>query len=750
MNLFFVLPFISLVGGILTLTYHFKKENTNLLSNVFVFISLLIAIILVEKLDNSANYSFELFKNNQLNLIIKLQIDNLTIVMLLLINFISFIIHRYATYYLASDITQGRFMGQLSILTAAVSLLVMSGNLLTAFIAWQFIGLSLYLLLNHYHYDDYANKAAKKKFIINRVGDLSFLSAVVLCYKYFGNSDFNCINSVANILISTLIPIHIATLIGCLVFIAVMTKSAQFPFHIWLPDTMETPTPVSAIMHAGVINAGGVLLTRMHTILEMSPYTCNFIFTIGIISILTAAFFMLSQSDVKKQLAYSTMGQMGFMVVQCSLGLYAAAIFHLIAHGFFKAFLFLSSGNNLKYKPNDKKQIHKCSTKILTVVIFFILLGLFGKYLSQINHLNDATLISSGFISLTLANIFNAIVELEQGRLQKIMLILIMILATVLYGYFSVSFTNLLGVSTTNSISSKIDAYKLTILLFIIFLQILMWLKPKEKRILPKKINLFVYHLSRNKLFIEELYRNIFVNPYRRFGDFVNIGFTTGAGIAIFLSMICYLIYITNLGIGYHTPSILIILICQIIFIVLITSANRALNIRRLNINILIAQISLADIGIFAEHAINNSLLFFQIINSALIYLSLEMLFSKKYSVKHNNNLEKNTLSFSNMYFCFLLFLWIGLPGTATFISEINIMYVLSNTNLWLLFITGIGFIMLAIAILHALQEHVFASTSKNSLVMEVSPVKHAFIIFSIFFNIINGINPSWLLTKLN
>ncbi len=743
MNLFFLLPFIPLSGGILTLIYHFKKENTNLLSNVFIFISLVITLLLLQNIGINKTYSVLFFHNNDLNLIIKLQIDNLTIVMLLFINFISFIIHRYSTYYVASDITQGRFMAQLSILTAAVSFLVMSGNLLTAFIAWQFIGLSLYLLLNHYHYDDYANKAAKKKFIINRVGDLSFLSAVVLSYKYFNTSDFNFINTFTNTTLSIPSITHISTVIGILVFIAVMTKSAQFPFHIWLPDTMETPTPVSAIMHAGVINAGGFLLTRIHPILDLSPFTSNFIFTIGVLSILTASFFMLSQSDVKKQLAYSTMGQMGFMVVQCSLGMYTAAIFHIIAHGFFKAFLFLNAGNNLSRSPADHNIKTRLGNKLLTVIIFVLLCLAFGKYLAFTNNLNNATLISSCFIVITLATILSGIFALNSKKFEQIILISVVVLLTGCYYYFE-SFISSIVMHNIHVNVNRLDYYKLAITSCLIILQIIIWLKPQGK-------NLYLYHLSRNKLFIEELYRNILLHPFRKIGDYLSKLFTTTYGMVIFLSMILCLIYLAIMGFVQHTPSVINILTCQLIFIVLVTSANRAIDIQRVNLNIFIAQLSIMDIGLYTANSISYSLLIFQIINSGLIFLSLQLLFNNtKDDVNNKCHLTKNTLNFSNMYFCVLFFLWIGLPGTATFISEINIFYTIANTHDWLLFVTAIGFVILAIAILHSLQEHVFSSTNKDSLVAKISPLKHGFIVFTILFNIGNGINPIWLLTKLS
>lgn len=749
MNLFFALPVIPLLGGILTMVYHFRKENTNLLSNVFIFMSLLLSIVMLRYLGINSQYAFSLFEIDKLDLIIKLKIDNLSIIMLLLINFISFILHRYSTNYLASDVTQGRFMAQLSILTASVSFLVISGNLFTAFIAWQFIGLSLYILLNHYHYDDYANKAAKKKFIINRLGDLSFLVAVILCYKYFGNSDFDCIyNSFNPSVGSHGISINLNTLIGALVFMAVMTKSAQFPFHIWLPDTMETPTPVSAIMHAGVINAGGILLTRIHFMLGMSNFLCDIIFTIGIMSILTSVFFMLSQSDVKKHLAYSTMGQMGFMVVQCSIGLYSAAIFHLVAHGFFKAFLFLSAGNNLKYSSLLEKHEPSIIFRMIVPVIFTILLVLSYYYLYNSNNLNNATIISGAFISLTIANIFSEIIKLEQDFIQKLILITLMVFGVFLYYYLSISLANILNIFNTTA--DNIDWYKISILVIVFLLQLAVWLKPNGSLLKSGKIQLYLFHLSRNKLFIEDFYRKVLVNPYRKIGDVLSNNLNTQIGKISLITTICLLIYAAYFGIEHQTQSNIIILISQLVFIILIASANRALNIRLLNLYLLIAQVCLVNMGLFATKPVSHTLLYFQIINSFLIFISLEMLLSRKNLSKTTIDLQKNTLSFGNMYFSILLFLWIGLPFTATFISEISVIYAIATTNLYLLIIISCGLVMLAIAILHALQEHVFAAASKNSLVNEISLSKHGFIIFSIAFNVINGIDPSWLLIKLS
>ncbi|MFN8769745.1 MAG: proton-conducting transporter membrane subunit [Neisseriaceae bacterium] len=749
MSLFFFIPFVPLLGGLLTLTYHFRDENTNLLSNVFIFISLILSLFLA--LDGYKNiyYSLNFFEVNNINFVIKLQIDNLTITMLLLINFISFIIHRYSTSYLASDITQGRFMAQLSILTASVSFMVMSGNLLTAFLGWQFIGLSLYILLNHYHYDDKANKAAKKKFIINRVGDLSFLCAVILCYKYTGNSDFDCLlNKSVNILIFSTCSASLNTIVVCLIFIAVMAKSAQFPFHIWLPDTMETPTPVSAIMHAGVINAGGFLLTRIHSMLNNSNFATQIIFTVGIISIITSSFFMLTQSDIKKQLAYSTMGQMGFMVVQCSLGIYSAAIFHLIAHGFLKAFLFLSAGSNIKDTNEFNQRSQPKIIRLFFLMMFLLTFGMFYHYYSKNIQLSDAAIISSAFISLTLATIFYEVIKLQQSVYNKIILSLLTILIIYLYRCFSLTLSSFLNID--NSVQNNIDFYKLTILFVVLLIQLIVYLSLGSAKQITNKLNLWIYHLSRNKLFIEELYRNILINPYRKIGDTISQVFSLKIGSFLIVIIMFILIYFASLGLNYTLNSLPIVIFNQLIFIIFVSAANRALNIRSLNIYILIAQLCLINMGLFSYMPVKHELVYYQIINSILIFASIEVLINNK-NDNVLNNFADNKLSFSNMYFTILLFLCIGMPSTASFISEINVLYSLANTQLWLLAIVSIGFIMLAIAILHALQEYVFSSNASNyKLKVQLSSLEHMFLIFSIFFNILSGIYPSLLLSKLS
>lgn len=752
MNLFFILPLIPLLGGSLTLIYHFRNQSTNLMTNVFILLSLFTSILLIKQFNHPLFLNIPFIIGNNHDFTIKLQIDNLSIIMLLLINFVSFIIHRYATNYLASDVTQGRFMAQLSILTGAVSLLVVSGNLLTGFISWQFIGFSLYLLLNHYHYDSSANKAAKKKFVINRIGDFCFLAAVILCYHFYANSDFTLIsNNPDSVRISSWFGnFSASSLIILLIFVAIMTKSAQFPFHIWLPDTMQAPTPVSAIMHAGVINAGGFLLTRISPTIILDPILSDIIFTVGIITVTTASFFTLTQSDVKKQLAYSTMGQMGFMIMQCGLGLYTSAIFHLIAHGFFKAFLFLSAGNSIQLTAREKS--HSSIKGIICILTTLGIVSFYYWYAINLQQLNIAQFISIIFISITMSQIMAEIVTMNNSSISiKTVLTIIILILFATYLFLTYSIGNLLN-SYQYIPNKNFDNYKIIFGLLILGLQIIVWFAPLYINSLSSNFILYLYHLSRNKLFIENGYRKYLLNPYRVLGDYLNTILCKHNEIVFILLGSLSVLY-TYFGISNQNlfnPSTNI-LINQILFIVMLIAANRALNIDRLNIYLFVAQLNLVNMGLFTRVSIHANVALFQIINSLLVFVSIILILRSR--ARHQNIFayKHNLLALNSSYFGILLFLLIGLPGTASFISELNILLNLVNDNLLYIVLAGLGFIMLTIAILHALQEHVFNLNSeflqKN---IYLTVYEQLFIIFCIGFNIFNGIHPTWLLTNLS
>ena len=288
-------------------------------------------------------------------------VDRLTAIMMVLITSVSTVIHVYSIRYLEGDPGYARFFALLSFMTFVILSLVSSPNLFMLFVFWQLLSWALYLILAFNFPNRPACQNAFKTFFVHRVGDVSFLCGIFLAYKYFGTLEFADLFKAAAeqpqviSLFSGMLDISAVTAIALLIFVGAMAKSAQFPLHVWLPDTMDSPTPVSALMHAGIINAGGFLLNRLAPFYAFSPNTLHIIFVIGVLTVLLGASMMLVQNDIKKMLGFSTMGQMGYMIMECGLGAFALAIFHLIAHGLFKASLFLGAGKGIHAAREEPK-----------------------------------------------------------------------------------------------------------------------------------------------------------------------------------------------------------------------------------------------------------------------------------------------------------------------------------------------------------------------------------------------------------
>jgi NAD(P)H-quinone oxidoreductase subunit 5 len=268
--------------------------------------------------------------------------DGIASLMFALVSFIGWVICSYAIRYLDGEATQGRYYRWTAFTIGAVSLMVVSGNLLMFLMTWVLTSLGLHQLLLHYGQRPGAKRAAWTKFAISRLGDAALVAASLLLYGEFKTLDFADMMAAASSLSSASTSLQIA---GFLLVVGAVTKSAQFPFHTWLPLTMETPTPVSAFMHAGIVNAGGYLIVRTSPIVSLTPWALTTLAFIGGVTACYGAVVMLTQTSVKKSLAYSTIAQMGFMMLQCGLGAYSAAMLHIVAHSLYKAHAFLSSGS---------------------------------------------------------------------------------------------------------------------------------------------------------------------------------------------------------------------------------------------------------------------------------------------------------------------------------------------------------------------------------------------------------------------
>ena len=269
------------------------------------------------------------------------RLDLLSVVMLALVSFLGWIVLRYAGTFLDGEARQGPFTGWMAATLAAVLLLVQSGSLVQLTLAWIATSLFLHRLLLFYPDRIAARRAARKKFIVSRIGDVALIAAMILLATSFRTDD------IAEILAASRLGVdHTAvTTAAALIALAALLKSAQFPTHGWLTEVMETPTPVSALLHAGLINAGGFLLIRFADVMVQAPMVLAVLVMVGGFTALFASLVMLTQSAVKTSLAWSTVAQMGFMTLQCGLALFPIALLHIVAHSLYKAHAFLSSGS---------------------------------------------------------------------------------------------------------------------------------------------------------------------------------------------------------------------------------------------------------------------------------------------------------------------------------------------------------------------------------------------------------------------
>ena len=282
----------------------------------------------------------------------ELLIDPLSVLMMLIITGVGGLIHLYSTSYMAADKDYQRFFTYLNLFIFFMLFLVMANNLLMLFIGWEGVGLCSYLLIGYFYEKKSAGDAAKKAFIVNRIGDVGVLIGMFFLFHYFGTLDFVTGHSAVvgmtqatPALLAAATPTLITTLL-LMLFFGCTGKSAQIPLYTWLPDAMEGPTPVSALIHAAtMVTAGIYLVSRMHALFILSDAAMVTIAVVGISTALFAATIGLMQNDIKRVLAYSTVSQLGYMFAACGAGVFAAGMFHVMTHAFFKACLFLGSGS---------------------------------------------------------------------------------------------------------------------------------------------------------------------------------------------------------------------------------------------------------------------------------------------------------------------------------------------------------------------------------------------------------------------
>ncbi len=383
----YAILFLPLIGSIIgyfgrKITKYFAEISTSLLVSISAVLSIFVFwngfkndiygnYIIIEWISSGG------FKANW-----SINIDPLSSVMLLVVTFVSALVHIYSIGYMSHDPHKPRFMSYLSLFTFSMLALVVSDNFLQLFFGWEGVGLCSYLLIGFWYKKETANNAAIKAFIVNRIGDFGLAIGIFLIFFFIGSINFEEVFQVIDQYAEKKIfffglDLNLMTLICVFLFIGAMGKSAQFLLHTWLPDAMEGPTPVSALIHAAtMVTAGVFLVVRCSPIFEYSQVALNLVTIVGMITALFAASVALVQNDIKKIVAYSTCSQLGYMFFAAGIGAYHVAMFHLFTHAFFKALLFLGAGSVI-HAFKDEQDIRNMGgvRKKLPFTYVFMLLG---------------------------------------------------------------------------------------------------------------------------------------------------------------------------------------------------------------------------------------------------------------------------------------------------------------------------------------------------------------------------------------
>ncbi len=575
----YAILFLPLIGSLFGYLTKYIGDLTSQIITVFsVCISAILSIILFYNgIKNEAYGNFLIYEwisSGEFIVNWSINIDPLTSIMLVVVTSVSALVHIYSIGYMSHDPDKPRFMSYLSLFTFAMLTLVVSDNFLQLYFGWEGVGLCSYLLIGFWHRKDSANKAAFKAFIVNRVGDFGFAIGIFLIFMYFGTVNysevFSLVPEFSQKEINFLgINSNLITVICLFLFVGAMGKSAQFFLHTWLPDAMEGPTPVSALIHAAtMVTAGVFLVVRCSPIFEYSQFALSFVAVIGMLTAFFAASVALVQNDIKRIIAYSTCSQLGYMFFAAGIGAYHVAIFHLFTHAFFKALLFLGSGSVI-HSLNDEQDIRKMGgiwkqmpfTWIAMIIGTLALTGfpfLSGYYskdaIIEFAYLNGTNI---GYFAAAIG-IFTAVLtaiyswrlmfktfhgkfnndkltqtEIHDSRMIIIVPLIILVLGSIFTGYLFKDFlignnfldfwkNSILVLQTFDHSNVPIWILYSTPILVTLAIPISYYLYIKNDEIV-KKLRLkfkFIYYFLLNKWYFDELYDYLFVKPSKFIGSF--------------------------------------------------------------------------------------------------------------------------------------------------------------------------------------------------------------------------------------
>ncbi|GAB4440112.1 MAG: NADH-quinone oxidoreductase subunit L [bacterium] len=369
-------PFFSLL--LIAIFARGSKKLSSFIAILAILVSMVLTIVLYAKnfegVRQTEVYYFQWLLTDYFSLKFGFIFDSLSLGMMFIVCLVSLLVHIYSIGYMHGDEGLARFYAWLSLFSWAMLVFVVSPTLLQAFFGWELVGAASFLLIGFWFHKPEAAAAAKKAFVMTRFGDFGFFVGLLILLVSFGNLDFASLNQLGK---NLGVNPSLITATSLLIFMGIMGKSAQFPLHAWLPDAMEGPTPVSALIHAATMVAAGIyLIARAYGFFSASPFTMEFIATIGILTSFIAATIALVQNDVKKVMAYSTISQLGLMISVLGGGGYKAGVFHLFTHAFFKALLFLCAGSlihhfntNDMWEMAEKGGVRKMKITLTTLII---------------------------------------------------------------------------------------------------------------------------------------------------------------------------------------------------------------------------------------------------------------------------------------------------------------------------------------------------------------------------------------------
>jgi NADH-quinone oxidoreductase subunit L len=575
----YAIVLLPLLGSIVS-GFFGKKLGAKLcqiLTSSFVSISTILSLFIFYKVfvqDYSSNkLIFNWISSGDFHVNWSIQIDPLTSVMLVIVSLISSIIHFYSIGYMSHDPHKPRFMSYLSLFTFAMFTLVSADNFLQLYFGWEGVGLCSYLLIGFWFKKPSANAAAIKAFVVNRVGDFGFAIGIFLIFFFYGTVNYNEVFQQTPLLLQKEIiflgiEFNLITLICLLLFFGAMGKSAQILLHTWLPDAMEGPTPVSALIHAAtMVTAGVFLVVRCSPIFEYSQTALNVVATVGMITAFFAATVALVQNDIKKIVAYSTCSQLGYMFFAAGVGAYHVAIFHLFTHAFFKALLFLGSGCVI-HSFNEEQDIRSMGgvwkkipyTYALMIIGTLALTGfpfLSGYYskdaIIEFAYLKGSTVgyyaASVGIFTALLTAMYswrlifktfhgkynnkkNNLNSIQESPLIMLIPSCLLAIGAIITGIlfkemfigFDTQFWNnsILFLQTIQHDHPPTWLLVITPLIVIVTIPTAYYLFVKNEKILKNFVlkNQFLYNFLINKWYFDDLYNFIFVEPIKKIGLF--------------------------------------------------------------------------------------------------------------------------------------------------------------------------------------------------------------------------------------